>query len=240
MSKMVTNYARGFLGTLALVLSATFTQVGYADPIAMIGTGDVGSAVGKNWSTRGHPIIYGSRNPASESTQALVAATSGNASAKTPAEAAVGADVVVVAVPWAVGEEVVAGLGDLSGKIIVDPTNPRDINEAGLSVPPSLESSTEKFKKIAPNAFFAKTLNHIPAEYMEYSETLGLNYHVSVAGDKTAVAWVTAILNDMGFVPTVVGGIRETRLQEAFYSATNNMRVMGDPHTIQFGTPPVR
>ncbi|MFT5115810.1 MAG: putative dinucleotide-binding enzyme [Parasphingorhabdus sp.] len=83
-------------------------------------------------------------------------------------------------------------------------------------------------------------MNHIPAEYMEYSETLGLNYHVSVAGDEAAVTWVIAILKDMGFVPAVVGGIRETRLQEAFYSATKNMRVLGDPHTVQFGTLPVR
>ena len=121
MRKMVNNYVRGFLGALALVLSATFTQLSYADTIAMIGTGDVGSALGKNWSTRGHTIVYGSRNPTSKSTQALVAATTGNASATTPAEAVVGADVVVVAVPWAVGEEVVAGLGDLSGKIVIDP-----------------------------------------------------------------------------------------------------------------------
>ncbi|MDG2087915.1 MAG: NAD(P)-binding domain-containing protein [Arenicellaceae bacterium] len=240
MRKMVTYYARGFLGTLALILSATFTQISYADTIAMIGTGAVGSALGKNWSNRGHTIVYGSRDPARESTQALVAATGGNASAKTPAEAVVGADVVVIAVPWAVGEEVVAGLGDLSGKIVIDPTNPRDINEAGLSVPPSLESSTEKFKKIAPNAFFAKTLNHIPAEFMEFSETLGLNYHVSVAGDEAAVNWVTKILTDMSFVPALIGGVRETRLLEAFYSSTNNMRVMGNSHTIQFGTPPVR
>lgn len=240
MRNMVIFYARSILGTLALVLSATFTQLSYADTIAIIGTGDVGSALGKNWSKRGHTIVYGSRNPASESTQALVEATGENASAKSPAEAVVGADVVVVAVPWEVGEEVVASLGDLSGKIVIDPTNPRDITEAGLSVPPSMESSTEKFKKLAPNAFFVKTLNHIPAEFMEHSETLGLNYHVSVAGDEAAVNWVTAILTDMSFVPTVVGGVRETRLLEAFYSTAVNMRVMGNPRVIQFVEPPAR
>ena len=237
---MVTNYARGFIKTLTLILSIVFTPASFADTIAMIGTGDVGSALGKNWSQRGHTIVYGSRDPSRESVQALVEATDGNASAKTPAEAVVGADVVVVAVPWAVGEEVVAGLGDLSGKIVIDPTNPRDVNEAGLSVPPSQESSTEKFKKIAPDAFFAKTLNHIPAAFMEHSETIGLNYHVSIAGDEAAVEWVTEIITDMGFVPTIIGGVRETRILEALYSAAVNMRVMGNPRTIQFATPPAR
>ncbi len=196
--KAIGAHAKYVLGILVLVSSTAFSQVSFADTIAMIGTGNVGSALGKNWSQRGHTIVYGSRNPTSESVQALVAATGNNASATNQAEAVIGADVVVIAVPWEVGEQVVAALGDLSGKIVIDPTNPRDVNDEGLSVPPSIESNTEKFKKIAPDAYFAKAFTHMPASFMENPEKVP-GFYVSVAGDEQAANWVSDIATDMGY-----------------------------------------
>ncbi|MBT5030876.1 MAG: NAD(P)-binding domain-containing protein [Proteobacteria bacterium] len=233
------NSINRVFSVLAMISMTAFAQASFADTIAMIGTGSVGSALGKDWSQRGHTIVYGSRNPGSESVQALVAATSGDASATTQAEAVIGADVVVVAVPWEVGEQVVAGLGDLSGKIVIDPTNPRDVSEDGLSVPPSQESNTEKFKKLAPGAYFAKSFNHIAAEFMENPEQVP-GFFVSVAGDEPAVQWISNIATDMGYTIGVVGGLRETRLLEAFYSAMRNLRTMGYPAVMQYGDMPSR
>ena len=237
--KAISEHAKQILAILVIVSSTAFAQVSLADTIAMIGTGNVGSALGKNWSQRGHTIVYGSRNPASESVQALVAETGNNASATTQAEAVEGADVVVVAVPWEVGEEVVAALGDLSGKIVIDPTNPRDVSDEGLSVPPSIESNTEKFKKLAPDAYFAKSFNHMPASFMVDPDKVP-GFYVSVAGDEQAVKWVSDIATDMGYTVGVVGGLRETRLLEAFYSAMRNLGTMGYPAAIQYGDMPAR
>ena len=46
-----------------------------AETIAMIGTGEVSSALGPRLASLGHEIVYGSRSPEREDVQALVSAT---------------------------------------------------------------------------------------------------------------------------------------------------------------------
>ncbi len=138
----------------ALVILAGFaTPVGVsAETIAMIGTGQFGSALGPRLASLGHEIVYGSRSPDREDVRALVAATGEGASATTPSAAASQADIVVIALPWDVAEEVVRGLGDLSGKIIIDPINPRIVGEDGLADYPTYTSNAERIQNLAPNA----------------------------------------------------------------------------------------
>jgi predicted dinucleotide-binding enzyme len=78
-----------------------------ADTIAVIGTGDVGGALGPEFAALGHVVIYGSRTPSSGH----------GAQATKPIDAAVKAEIVVLAVPGMRVKEIVSGLGDLSGKI---------------------------------------------------------------------------------------------------------------------------
>ena len=106
---------------LSLLLVASGPVLG--DTVAVIGTGNVGMALGTEFAALDHTVIYGSRSPGSQKTRALVDKTP-NASAALPAEAAARADVIVLAVPGMATESVVTALGDLSGKIIIDPTNP--------------------------------------------------------------------------------------------------------------------
>ena len=115
------------MGLVGLGLSKAVS----AETFAMIGTGEVGSALGPRFASLGHDIIYGSRSPDREDVQALVAMTGNGALATTPFEAAQAADVVVLGLPWDVVEDVVIGLGDLTGKIIIDPINPRAVDEEG-------------------------------------------------------------------------------------------------------------
>ena len=53
------------------------------------------------------------------------------ASAAGQAEAAADADIVVLAVPGMLVEEITRNLGDLSGKIVIDPTNPLVMRDDG-------------------------------------------------------------------------------------------------------------
>ena len=85
--------------------------------------------------------------------QALVEATGGGATAVTPAEAVIGADVVVLAIPWDAVESVVTSLGDLSGKIVIDPTNPRVIAADGLYDSPLATSNAAMVQAWAPDAY---------------------------------------------------------------------------------------
>ena len=49
------------LGTL--VLGLLYSNAVMSETIAMIGTGDLGRALGPEFAALGHEIIYGSRNP---------------------------------------------------------------------------------------------------------------------------------------------------------------------------------
>src|SRR5690606_10199767 len=112
------------LAALAFVLAPMLPGApAVAETIAIIGTGEVAGALGPEFAALGHTIVYGSRDPARDDVAELVARTGENARATTQQEAVAGADIVVLAVPGTVAEAVARGLGDLSGKIVIDPTN---------------------------------------------------------------------------------------------------------------------
>ena len=92
--------------------------------IAVIGTGNVGSVLGRRWALGGHTVVFGSREPQGDKVQALVKASGAGASAASEREAAAAADVVLLAVPWHVATNVAASLGDVRGKVLIDATNP--------------------------------------------------------------------------------------------------------------------
>ncbi len=130
-----------------------------ADTIAVIGTGDVAGALGPEFAAQGHTIIYGSRNPSRDDVRALVARTGNAASATTPAESVAGADIVVMAVPGTAVEAVTRSLGDLSGKIIIDPTNAIDRSDNGYLVLVYSTSTAEIIQGAAPGAHVVKAFN---------------------------------------------------------------------------------
>ncbi len=100
-----------------------------AETIAIIGTGDVGSALGPAFARQGHTIVYGSRDPSRDKVQALVSRTGLDASAASQADAAEEADVVVLAVPGLLVDDITQSLGNLDGKIVIDPTNPLTLED---------------------------------------------------------------------------------------------------------------
>ena len=71
-----------------IAIAAVITLLGapvLADTIAVIGTGDVGGALGPKFASQGHTIVYGSRDPERNKVKELVAKTGEDASATTPA-----------------------------------------------------------------------------------------------------------------------------------------------------------
>src|SRR5262245_48181652 len=108
---------------IALPLLIATANTALAAKIAVIGTGNVGSALGPEFAALGHTIVYGSRTPTDKDVQDLVAKTGHGATATTQPEAVKGADMVLLAVPGNLAVDITKSLGDLSGKIIIDPTN---------------------------------------------------------------------------------------------------------------------
>lgn len=191
------------LTTVLLLLSATATTM--AATIAVIGTGNVGSALGPAFAAKGHTIIYGSRDPSKESVNELVAKTGNGASATTQPEAAAQADIVILAVPGMLVEEIVKNLGDLSGKIIIDPTNPLRMTDAGIRFAAET-SNAELIQQAAPGAYVVKAFNTLNWRFMMDPDASGEPISIPVVGDHDeAKAVVADLITSIGLEPIDVG-----------------------------------
>lgn len=87
--------------------------------IAVIGTGFIGGTLGRAFARAGQPTVFGSRAP-----QTDTAAEDSGATVASIADAIAAAETVVLAVPAAAVEELLATHGDaLAGKLVVDAAN---------------------------------------------------------------------------------------------------------------------
>ena len=209
--------------TIALIFGAP----ALADTIAVIGTGDVGGALGPKFAEQGHTIIYGSRDPGRDKVRDLVEKTGDLASATTPAEAAAGADIVVLAVPGLMVEEITKGLGDLSGKIIIDPTNPleRRMNRLEHAVD---TSNAEIIQAAAPGAYVVKAFNTLNWRTMVDPASAGGPVSIPLVGDNgRAKDKVAELVTGMGLEPIDVGPLRDARWVEGMLILWINNRFGG-------------
>src|SRR5690348_11374514 len=91
--------------------------------IGVIGSGNVGSNLGRVLANAGHQVMFSSRNL--EHDKKLAAGVGKNARAGTPAEAAAFGDVLIFAVPYGALPDLGKSLdGALKGKIVLDACNP--------------------------------------------------------------------------------------------------------------------
>jgi predicted dinucleotide-binding enzyme len=181
--------------------------------IAIIGAGNVGAALGRNWAARGHAVSYGLRDPGSAN-YAPLAATGRLA---TPAEAARDAEAVLLATPWHQTEAAIAALGDLSGKLLLDATNPLAMGPAGLGLAfGHSDSGGERVAAWAKGASVFKTLNTTGAENMGDPSGYAARPVMFVAGDDAErKPQVLALVADLGFEAVDAGPLANARLLEA-------------------------
>lgn len=179
--------------------------------ITIIGTGNIGSALGKRWDDLGHTITYGSRNPEGEKTLKLVAEAGEDARSAGITEAVIGADVVVLATPWDAIREVIRQACDLTGKIVVDCINPPE--EAGLG---QKTSAGEKIAAWIEGAHVVKTLNTTGADNILDPNYDGQQSTMFIAGnDADAKATVTELVQELGFEVVDAGDITASRYLES-------------------------
>ena len=220
----------------ALLFAATvfLAAPAVADTIAVIGTGDVGGALGPEFAAQGHTIVYGSRNPQRDKVTELGKATGESASATTPAEAAAGADIVVLAVPGLMVEEITRSLGDLSGKIIIDPTNPleRRMNRLEHAVD---TSNAEIIQAAAPGAYVVKAFNTLNWRTMVDPASAGGPVSIPLVGDNAkAKETVAELVSGMGLEPIDVGPLRDARWVEGMLILWINNRFGGSRPSFEY------
>jgi 8-hydroxy-5-deazaflavin:NADPH oxidoreductase len=215
------SYARTLFLTTLLGFAAV--SAAYAETIAIIGTGQVASALGPMFAEQGHTIIYGSRNPDRDTVRELVARTGSGASAAQPADAAANAEVVMVAVPWDALPDVIRSLGDLTGKILIDPTNPRIVGDDGLRDWAHDTSNAQIAQELAPGARVVKALNTMNWRTMVDPMATGGPVSVPVVGDDAeAKAFVVELVDAIGLEPIDLGPLRYARMVEGMYILLGN------------------
>jgi predicted dinucleotide-binding enzyme len=220
---MIRAKSIGLVAAVLIVFAAPTNAA--AETIAVIGTGSVGAALGPRFAETGHIVVYGSRTPERDDVQALVAATSDNASVSTPSKAAQMADIVLLAIPWSVAEEVLVSLGDLSGKIIIDPINPRVVDEEGWRDYPSYISNAERLQALAPRSMVVKAFSTFSSETMIDPGRMDHAVTIPIVGnDGDAKARVTEICEALGFATIDFGPVRFAHIIEGLYLLRANAR----------------
>jgi predicted dinucleotide-binding enzyme len=189
--------------------------------IGVLGTGDVGKALGKGFITLGHEVMIGSRSATNEKALAWVKEMGPKASAGTFADTATFGEIVVLATLGNANEEVLstAGPEKLRGKVVIDATNPLDFSGG---IPPKLaitgnDSGGERVQKLLPGAHVVKAFNTVGNVFMFRPEFPGGPPDMFIAGnDEDAKKKVTGILKDFGWGAVHdLGGIETSRYLEA-------------------------
>ena len=101
--------------------------------IGILGSGLMGGKLGTLFARAGHEVVFSyARSQAKLKRLARIAGD--NALAGTPAEAAQGADALLLAVHWSRFPDVLQQAGDISGKIIVSCSLPMNAGDSELVV----------------------------------------------------------------------------------------------------------
>ena len=215
-------------GLVPLLL--TLTLPAQAAKIAVIGTGNVGSALGPEFAALGHTIIYGSRTPTEKDVTDLVAKTGHGATATTQPEAVKGADIVLLAVPGNLAVQITQGLGDLSGKIIIDPTNRyiRNTPDGYFTHDVPGGSNAELIQAAAPGAKVVKAFNTLNWTKMVDPASSGGPVSILLVGDDAAArATVAELIKGMGLEPVDLGPLRFANTLEEMLVIWANARSHG-------------
>jgi 8-hydroxy-5-deazaflavin:NADPH oxidoreductase len=175
--------------------------------IAIIGTGNVGGALGKLWSKRGHDVFYGMRDPKKGTPDA--AAKHG-----TLAQASDFGDVIVLATPWEGTPDAIKRLGNVGGKVLIDCTNPLKPDLSGLSIGLD-DSAGETVARLAKGARVVKCFNTLGAQNFATPAFRDQLASMFLCGNDTeAKSIVTKLGSDLGFDMVDVGPLAQSRLLE--------------------------
>lgn len=185
--------------------------------IAIIGTGSVGGTLGRILANRGYDITFAVRDPNSEKVRSLLATIPTNATADSIAAAVAQSEAVILATPWNAAQDAIAAAGDLSGKILIDATNPVGMG-AGLAaglVIGHTTSAAEEITKWVPEVPVVKAFNNIGANCYENTQFGPVTATAFICGDDSAAKQVVSkMAQDVGFEVVDAGSLTQARLLE--------------------------
>lgn len=187
--------------------------------VGILGTGDVGKALGNAFLTLGHEVKMGSREAVNPKAATWAKGAGTKSSAGTFAEAARFGDLVVLATLGAATEAALkmAGAEHFKGKLVVDTTNPLEFFNG---MPPTMfvgttDSLGERIQRALPGAHVVKAFNTVGNAHMFRPDFKGGPPDMFICGEnENAKKQMSAILKDFGWGVIDIGGISGSRWLE--------------------------
>jgi predicted dinucleotide-binding enzyme len=173
------------------------------------------------FSSRGHEVVIGSRDPDKPELREWLAGTGAGIQAGTFAQAAAHGELLVLAVLGDAAEEAIADAGaeNFGGKVVIDAMNPLDFSGG---FPPKLsiageDSLGERVQRALPDANVVKAFNTIGNPYFVDPRFPEGSPTMLIAGDdEGAKRTVCDVLADFGWTDVLdIGGIEGSRELEA-------------------------
>lgn len=176
--------------------------------IGIVGTGNMGRALGLSWANAGHEICFGARRrEIAEAAAALVPAV---CHAGTPAQAARFGPVVLWTVPDQEPAALVGNPAELAGQVVIDLTNGPALAD-GRSRAQTLQAGLPSARVVkAFNTSSFESLALLPDEARAQAVQTLL-----AADDPAALGVVASLAQDLGITPIRVGGLAQAHDVEA-------------------------
>lgn len=181
--------------------------------IGIIGAGNMGSAFARRLGSAGHEVYIASRDI--EDAKNVADTLGGDIRAVPQEQLASRADVIIAATPYRAQAEALRAAGDLSGKTVVEISNPLTPDMSGLEVGFTTSAAEEIARHV--EADVVKAFNTVFAQVLAGASAPGTGSRVQVffAGDDdTAKANVRTLIESMGFEPVDAGPLRNARYLE--------------------------
>lgn len=177
--------------------------------ITVLGAGRIGGSLGRKWAFSGHQVTFAVHDPESPSVENLRQQGIPNVQFRPLAGATTGANVVLLATPFAVAKEVLEAVGGCPGQVLIDATN-------ALPAPPAgYRSGAQALADWAPHAKLVKAFNSTGADNLANPNYGGIAIDTYVCGDDPMAKEVTmALAGEAGFTSVDVGGLDQAELLE--------------------------
>lgn len=181
--------------------------------VTIIGAGNMGSALVKQLVHAGHKVSISSRSL--EKANSLAANYAG-VSVVGADKAAENADAIILATSFADAIPALKSLGNLTGKVVVDITNPLTADYMGLTLGHST-SAAEEIAKAVPEAEVVKAFNTLFAQVIADGPDFGNGQTASVfvASDNERAKQTASVLaQSIGFSVVDAGALKNARYLE--------------------------
>jgi len=195
--------------------------------IAVLGTGRVGGALGSRWANRGHKVIYGCRDPEHAEVRAVLEKSGPHAVAASVRDAALACPVVLLAVPWSAARDVLASIGPLGNRVLLDCINPLKHDLSGLDLAPGV-SAAELIASWAPGTRVVKAFNTVGDAAMVDPWFGDQRAAMFYCGDDAEAKAVTSQLTaDLDLEPVDAGPLRNACYLESLAMLYIHLAVFG-------------